>query len=139
MVAMGRNLPTATAGQEQTVRGIDEVRKMEEPVRVQLWAKIAPTMREEGLKLIRAQGVFASEIELRKAVMESVRDRRPMQVSLGLGYQNARQLASSNRAIFEEVTYCQEGYSPSAAYCSDHNFHYGGIFGCHLCSGFYEK
>lgn len=96
-------------------------------------------MRQEALEVIRAQSVFAGEMELRMAVMECMREGKLMQVSSAMGYQAVQQLAATTKDLFSEITYCQEGYSPNAAYCSNHNFHYGGILGCHLCSGFFEK
>jgi hypothetical protein len=111
---------------------------MEEPVRFHVWGKIIPTKRQEALDVIRTQAVFPDEIELRKAIMKSVRENRLVQVSSALGYGAAQQLAASLEGWFEELTYSQEGYGPNAQYCPRHNFYFGGCLGCYLCSNFYE-
>jgi hypothetical protein len=112
---------------------------MEEPVLIHVWGKIIPAKRQEATNVIRARAVFPSEMELRKAVMECLREKSHVQLSPALGYQAAQQLAAAVEGVFYEVTYTQEGYGPKSEFCHAHNFHHGGVLGCHLCSGFFAK
>jgi hypothetical protein len=116
---------------------------MEEPVSITLWGKINPKMRQEALSFVRDQGVFPSEIELRKAVMSAIQTDEQMQISSALGYRAVRDLAATSASMFSDMTYCQEGYwpipNPGDSYCEKHNFYFGGILGCHICSGFYRE
>lgn len=112
---------------------------MEEPVLIHVWGKIIPAKRREATDVIRAHAVFPNEIELRKAVMECLREKSHIQLSSELGYQAAQQLTSAVEGMFDEVTYSQEGYGPKSEFCPAHNFHFGGVLGCHLCSGFFVK
>lgn len=112
---------------------------MEEPVLIHVWGKIISDKRQAATAIIRAHGVFPSEMELRKAVMECLREKCHIQLSPALGYQAALQLASAVEAVFYEVTYTQEGYGPKSEFCHAHNFHFGGVLGCHLCNGFFAE
>jgi hypothetical protein len=112
---------------------------MEDPVRFHVWGKIIPAKREEALRVIRSQATYPDEVELRKAVMNCLREKRPVQVSLALGYSAAQQLTAAIAEQFEELTYSQEGYTPAGQFCPKHNFYFGGCLGCHLCSGFFEE
>lgn len=117
-----------------------ERKNMEDPIRFILWGKIVPQQREEALSIIRSQAVFPSEMELRKAVSNSLRESRELPISSALGYLAVQELAASLTGTFSGLTYCQESYGPSGgkAFCSAHNFHFGGCLGCHVCQGFYE-
>jgi hypothetical protein len=112
---------------------------MEEPVLIHVWGKINPAKRGEATDVVRSHAVFPSEMELRKAVMECLREKSHIQLSSALGYQAAQQLASAVEGVFDGVTFAQEGYCPNSEFCHAHNFHFGGVLGCHLCSGFFAK
>jgi len=114
---------------------------MEDPIKFHLWAKLKAEKRAEALAFIRDQAVFQSEIELRKAVSQAVMNNTRMQISSAHGYSATQLLLGQAVAIFTEIALCQESYAPvatdSPAYCVEHNFHFGGCLGCHMCSGFY--
>jgi hypothetical protein len=113
---------------------------MEDPVLIQVWGKVAPARRREATDLVRTNAVFSSEMELRKAVMNCLAKKSHILLSPALGYQAAQQLASAVEGMFDDITYTQQGYWPmSAKFCNAHNYHYGGVLGCHLCRGFFTK
>ncbi len=114
--------------------------QMEEPVKFNLWGRIIPDRREEALTVVRQQAVFPSEIELRKAVMSAIRTNEQMQISAAYGLGAVTDLANSLGTTFTDLTLCQECYWPAGekTFCSEHNLHFGGCLGCHICSGFYR-
>ena len=114
---------------------------MECPVRFNVWGKIVSAHRELALLSIREQAVFGSEIELRKAISRAVQDDSLMQVSSALGYAEALKLIERTSLQFKDATLCQESWPPSdgSSYCAEHNFHFGGCLGCHVCQDFYVK
>lgn len=105
---------------------------MEEPVLIHVWGKLVPAKRREATDVIRAGAVFPNEIELRKAVMKCLREKSHIQ-------QAAQQLAAAVEGVFDEITYTQEVYGPNSEFCHAHKFHFGGVLGCHICSGFFVE
>lgn len=114
---------------------------MEDPVKFHLWAKVKTERRAQALTFIQGQSIFSSEIELRKAVSQSVMNDIRIQISSAHGYNAMQSLMNEAEVLFTDMALCQESYAPvatdSPAYCGKHKFHFGGCLGCHICSGFY--
>jgi len=114
--------------------------QMEDPIRFDVWAKIAPSAREDALAALRANGVYVSEIELRKAVSESIRNDALVKVAKYLPLSTAENIMANSAWLSEPRLY-QEGYSDSekAQFCPKHELHFGGCLGCHICRNFYVQ
>jgi hypothetical protein len=114
---------------------------MEDPIRFDVWGTILPAGRETALAVIREQGIYPSEIELRKAVVRALRMGEPIQVARALGYSAALDFLRESGHFLGELAISQEGWAPHerTGYCEKHRLHYGGCLGCHVCQDFYVE
>jgi len=114
---------------------------MEDPIRFDVWAKVIPEQRDAAIVTIRAQNIYNSEIELRKAINDAIRDSNLLQVARALSLSSALTFIEKSSQCFKEHTFCQESWAPStdSEYCGKHNLHFGGCLGCHVCNGFYVR
>ncbi|MBU2709401.1 hypothetical protein KCM76_25645 [Zooshikella marina] len=113
---------------------------MEEPIRFDVYGKIDTSRKKEAIVYLDELGVYEKNLELRKAVNEATRENRFTILAKSLGYSDAVSfLGSCDWA--KELTLVQEMYYPGGeeSFCKQHTLHFGGIFGCHVCSGFYKE
>lgn len=114
---------------------------MEDPIKFDLWGKILAGERDRALSVLRSHKLYDSELELRKTVQSAVRCNAPVRVSSAMGYTEVTAFAGAVSSIFAELAVYQEGWTPhdKSQYCEQHDLHYGGCLGCHVCSGFYIR
>ena len=107
---------------------------MEDPIRFEVWGKVIPEQRDNALAILRAQSIFSSELELRKAANKAAYFNTALRISSSLGYGKAQKFAAAIRGIFEGLTFCQEGWllDKTPHFCEKHNFHFAGCLGCHV-------
>lgn len=112
---------------------------MEDPVRFDVFGIIRSGMSQAAADFMVLEGTFKSRREALVAANRSVQSEAPTLLLRSVTWSVARDVGE-RLAWAEGVVNCQEGYTPDSGrdYCETHNFQYGGIFGCHVCSGFYE-
>lgn len=113
---------------------------MEDPISFDVYGKIDSEHREEAVSELLKTNIYPSEIEVRKSVNSACHDGKYTILSRGLGWGKSHKfIEACNWA--KELTLCQEMYYPGGkeSYCKEHNLHYGGILGCHVCVNFYKE
>ena len=113
-------------------------RKMEDPVRFDVYGYVVPEASAAAARALISHGAYASELEARAAAARGKHGSSPALIASHISWGTAQALRASS-GPFRDIVVLQEGYSPadSTNFCSVHGLHYGGILGCHVCSGFY--
>lgn len=113
---------------------------MEEPISFDVYGKIDSDYREEAVAKLLGANIYTSEIEARKSINAACRDGKYTILSRGQGWEESNKFMNAC-SWANELALCQEMYYPGGkeSYCKEHNLHYGGISGCHVCSEFYKK
>ena len=113
---------------------------MEDPIRFDVYGKASPAAVKETAEALLAYGVYASELEARKAATRSRQEGVHVLIARSLTW-GAAQLLASAQLPFVELAIFQEGYSPAdrTHFCAEHKLFHGGCLGCHVCAGFYVR
>jgi hypothetical protein len=111
---------------------------MEDPVRFDVYGKVPPGMAQSAADFSVSEGTYSSRSEALKAANHSTQHNVHIILMRSVGWLHA-QKNSKHAPWAMELVFCQEGYeiNDKYAYCQKHNLQYGGILGCHVCSGFY--
>jgi hypothetical protein len=115
---------------------------MESPVSITVFGRVLPANRNIAMDFLRVHKLYSSERELRGLVIQASMSGKHIQISHPMGLTAAKQLSVASSEIFYDITFCQEGYNPiflEDCFCKKCNFYFAGMFGCHICSGFYRK
>ncbi|WP_413665350.1 hypothetical protein ACG1BZ_09225 [Microbulbifer sp. CNSA002] len=113
---------------------------MEDPIRFDVYGKIDVSHKKDAVAYLDESEFYEKPLEVRKAVNEAVRESSFTILAKSLGYGDAVSFIESCKWA-KELTLAQEMYylDGEESFCKQHNLHFGGIFGCHVCSGFYQK
>jgi hypothetical protein len=112
---------------------------MEDPIRFDLWCDCGRVARDEIVSYLRRLPLnptpaapdskrFAGQQMFLKfhgrswRLVKAIRDNPPPWLV--------------RMAVFQE-SYCPANEA-TLQYCESHDFHYAGVIGCHVCTGFYE-
>lgn len=111
---------------------------MEDPIKFDVYGKVPPGKSQSATDLFIVEGTYSSRPEALKAANYSIKNNARVILIRSVGWLRA-QVTSALAPWAKDVVFCQEGYEPDdkRAYCQKHNLQYGGIFNCHVCSGFY--
>lgn len=111
---------------------------MEEPVKFDVYGKVPPDRLQHAANFAWSEGTYPSRLAALKAANHAIQHNVHIIILRSVGWLYAQKF-SRLAPWAEEVVFCQEGYqiSDGHAYCSAHNLWYGGVCGCHVCSGFY--
>ena len=117
-----------------------ELQDMEEPIRVDVYGKIVLSCKKQAIAYLEESGIYKKSLDVRLAINNSTREKRFTVLAKSLGYDEAVFFAASCDWA-DDITFTQEMYFPGGdeGFCKIHNLHFGGILGCHVCSGFYQK
>ncbi|WP_265215825.1 hypothetical protein [Herbaspirillum lusitanum] len=110
---------------------------MEDAVTFDVYAKaFAP--HAEFSALVVTANVYGSELKARAAANEAKQLGGQVLIGKHIGWAQARAIVAkvAGRSATEIM---QAGYFPSetSQYCSEHDLHYGGCLGCHVCNNFF--
>lgn len=113
---------------------------MEDPILFDVFGTILSDKKLEAVSSLVGAGCYPKEFEARMAVYFSMKDGSQILLANRLKHGDANNFID-NCTWATNFTLAQEGYSPDDAnnYCREHNLHYGGILGCHICTNFYQK
>lgn len=111
---------------------------MEDPVKFDVYGKVPPSMARDAANFSCAEGTYPSRFEALKAANHSTQHNVHIILLRSVGWLLAQKI-SKLAPWAREVVFCQEGYeiNDKYAYCQKHNLQYGGVRGCHVCSGFF--
>lgn len=113
---------------------------MEDPVRFDIWCVVIPGHANEATDAIRRSTPNRREIDVRLDVNRSIVHGLPIRVHSGVAWQVATTFRGALPRWVVSCKICQEEWTPddkSLHYCGQHDFYYGGVLGCHVCTGFY--
>ena len=112
---------------------------MEDQIKFDAYAIVEPSERNEAVGSLIESSIYSSEIEVRKSVMKSCSSSSLILIAQSLSWSEINKIVKSYTWT-DIVDFYQEGYLPDKtnSYCKNHNLYYGGIFGCHVCKGFYQ-
>jgi len=113
---------------------------MEQPIRFDVYGKVDLSKKKGLIAYLDESGLYVKPLEVRKAVNLATRESKYITLAKSLGYGEATSFIGTFN-LAKELTLTQEMYYPGGkeSFCSKHNLHFGGILGCHVCSGFYQK
>jgi hypothetical protein len=83
-----------------------------------------------------------TRLQVLQAITRAVAGETPLLLHTDQGWLAAAVLAAPPPPGFRDVQLYQNGYGPEdrahLQWCPMHHLYYGGIFGCHVCHGFYQ-
>ena len=114
---------------------------VEDPVRFDIWVTVRPDAAAKAVAELLRLDPRVREVEVRRRVNRSCREGVFIPLAACLPWSRVLATRAAPPAWAVELQCYQEGYSPDhppAGYCPQHDLHYGGCLGCHVCSGFFE-
>jgi len=113
---------------------------MEEPISFDVYGIIDTENRVKAVSETLESGIYSSEINARKSINEAIRKDKFTIISRKTGWGTAHKFIETCDWA-DKLTLCQEMYYPGGekSFCKEHNLHYGGILGCHVCRNFFKK
>lgn len=114
---------------------------MEDPVRFDVWCTPGPSERDQAISDLLSLRPDEGELKLRAELQAAVNSASPLLTAEGLPWNRAQSFLASKPAWALEVHLFQEGRLPTEElhHCDSHNLSYGGVLGCHVCTGFYQR
>ena len=113
---------------------------MEDPVKFDVFACVIPGRTDDAVAHFRKVGVYDNELAIRKEVNRFTTRNEPIKILGSVSWSRAKS-SEDEFSWARNILLYQEGYRPNdeTAYCIQHNLFYGGVLGCHVCSGFYVR
>ncbi|MDB5310204.1 MAG: hypothetical protein JWO38_4406 [Gemmataceae bacterium] len=115
---------------------------MENPVRFDLWAVVRPGVAAEAVAELRRLDPHLAEVEVRRRVSRSWREWTFIPLAGRVRWSQVLAVRAAPPAWAGQLRCYQEGYSPDEppiGYCPEHDLHFGGCLGCHVCTGFFVR
>ncbi len=114
---------------------------MEDPVRFDVWCTPGPSERDQAISDLLSHRPDEGELKLRAELQAAVNSASPLLTAESLPWNRAQSFLTSKPAWALEVHLFQEGLLPTKElqHCSSHNLSYGGVLGCPVCTGFYQR
>jgi hypothetical protein len=111
---------------------------MEDPIDFDVYVRLPAGMTQEAADLFELEKSCASRLEALKCANASIQQGTHVRLMRRVGWAHANS-AATIAPWLQDIIVCQAGYAPNDkhAYCPKHALRYGGIRGCHVCSGFY--
>jgi len=113
---------------------------MEDPITVDVWAKVKPDVIAAKELFIAARTDLARGDAL-KAFNKATVNAQSVQLLENLHWDDAPEKMAAHQSAFSDFVLFQRGYKPNkpTLYCGIHDFYFGGVLGCPICTGFYKK
>jgi hypothetical protein len=113
---------------------------VEDPIRFDIWVTVRPGAAAEAITELLSLDPQLSEVEARRRVSRSWREGVLIPLAGRVPWSQVLATRVAPPAWVRELRCYQEGYSPDlppAGYCPEHDLHFGGCLGCHVCTGFF--
>lgn len=113
---------------------------MEDPVRFDIWVTVRSGAAAEAVADLLPLDPQVPEVEVRRRVSRSWRQGTFILLAARVSWSQVLAVRLTPPAWAAELRFYQEGSSPDlppAGYCPEHDLHFGGCLGCHVCTGFF--
>lgn len=115
---------------------------MEDPVRFDIRVTVKPGSAAEAVADLLPLDPQVPEVEVRRQVSRSWREGTFILLAARLPRSRVLEIRAAPPAWAADLRCYQEGYSPDlppAGYCPQHDLHFAGCLGCHVCTGFFVR
>lgn len=115
----------------------------EDPIHFDIWGIVRKGANEKAVQWMLTAKTWPSLLEIRKAANLSTTKHQSIRIVRFITWSDVTNLRKDTPEWLESFEVFQEGYTPfdkaKISYCSDHDLYYGGVCGCHVCTGFFVK
>jgi predicted amidohydrolase len=113
---------------------------MEDPICFDVYGHVVPELVVAAADALVSCGAYPTKLAARSAAARARHSGLPVLLASRVGWGGAQALRTHGGA-FRDILVLQAGYAPgdNTKYCPFHDIHFAGIFGCHICNGFYVR